>query len=90
MTFADAGRVRHYNAPRRELGCAAKFMTAPAIESPPTMQSEALVDLVQKVLARAPEWLRTDLAARDPLARERAEETLAAMISAAFNDESTS
>ncbi len=54
------------------------------------MPSEALVDLVQKVLARAPEWLRTDLAARDPLARERAEETLAAMISAAFHDESAS
>ncbi len=50
------------------------------------MQSEDLVHLVQKVLARAPDWLRTDLAARDPLARERAEETLAAMISAAFSD----
>ncbi|MDP1027096.1 hypothetical protein Q5H91_07720 [Sphingomonas sp. KR1UV-12] len=48
------------------------------------MQSEALVDLVQKVLARAPEWVRSDLSARDPSIRQRAEETLAAMISAAL------
>lgn len=32
------------------------------------------------VLQRAPEWLRQDLGSKDANARERAEETLAAMI----------
>jgi hypothetical protein len=40
---------------------------------------------VEKVLARAPEWVRVDLAARDPLQRQRAEETLAAMIASAIS-----
>lgn len=49
------------------------------------MPSASLVDLVEKVLARAPEWVRVDLAARDPLQRQRAEETLAAMIASAIS-----
>jgi len=32
------------------------------------------------VIERAPQWLRNDLAARDPAARARAEEALAAML----------
>jgi hypothetical protein len=49
------------------------------------MPSASLVDLVEKMLARAPEWVRVDLAARDPLQRQRAEETLAAMIASAIS-----
>lgn len=33
------------------------------------------------VLQRAPEWLRQDFGSKDATARERAEETLAAMVS---------
>jgi hypothetical protein len=40
---------------------------------------------VRELLARAPEWIRTDLASKDAMARSRAEETLAAMIEAALN-----
>jgi hypothetical protein len=32
------------------------------------------------VIERAPQWLRNDLAAKDPAARARAEEALAAML----------
>jgi hypothetical protein len=39
-----------------------------------------------EVLNRAPEWLRHDLAAKDQPTRVRAEETLAAMISAAWSE----
>ena len=42
-------------------------------------------DTITAVLARAPDWLRNDLAARDATMRERAEETLAAMIAAALD-----
>jgi len=50
------------------------------------MRSEAIIEVVGKVLSRAPEWLRSDLAAREPLVRQRAEETLAAMIAAAISE----
>ncbi|BBC74030.1 conserved hypothetical protein [Altererythrobacter sp. B11] len=39
---------------------------------------------VLSVLARLPQWIRSDLAAADPAARQRAEETLAAMIADAL------
>ena len=55
------------------------------MRQPLIMPSASLVDLVEKVLARAPEWVRVDLAARDPLQRQRAEETLAAMIASAIS-----
>ena len=42
--------------------------------------------IVTKVLSRAPDWIRKDLAAKDALARERAEEALAALISASLDD----
>jgi hypothetical protein len=44
-----------------------------------------LNDTIAAVLARAPDWIRNDLAARDATTRERAEETLAAMIAAALD-----
>ncbi len=47
---------------------------------------EALIAIVAEVLRHAPEWLRHDLGAREPSARLRAEETLAAMIAAALAD----
>jgi hypothetical protein len=40
---------------------------------------------VRDVLSRMPEWVRQDLANKDPTARARAEETLAAMIGAAMD-----
>jgi hypothetical protein len=43
-----------------------------------------LLQTVTDVLGRAPEWVRGDLASRDEAVRRRAEETLAAMISAAL------
>lgn len=46
-----------------------------------------ITTLVTSVLARAPEWIRKDLAAKDPLSRARAEETLAALITAALMEE---
>ncbi|UUL83835.1 DUF6771 family protein [Sphingomonas qomolangmaensis] len=39
---------------------------------------------VTAMLAKAPEWVRTDLSAKDPSVRTRAEETLAAMIASAL------
>jgi hypothetical protein len=46
--------------------------------------TQAIVDVVAAVLARAPEWIRQDLAGKDAASRARAEETLAAMIAAAL------
>jgi hypothetical protein len=45
-----------------------------------------LNETIAAVLARAPDWIRNDLAARDAATRERAEETLAAMIAAALDE----
>ncbi len=42
-----------------------------------------LQDLIGDVLRRVPEWVRNDMASRDPANRRRAEETLAAMMAAA-------
>ena len=44
---------------------------------------EELAGIVAGVVARLPEWVRTDLASKDASVRQRAEETLAAMIVAA-------
>lgn len=41
---------------------------------------EQLAGIVAGVVARLPEWVRINLASKDASARERAEETLAAMI----------
>ena len=47
------------------------------------MKPEELANIVSAVVARLPEWIRSDLASKDASARERAEETLAAMVVAA-------
>ncbi len=44
----------------------------------------SLTRTILEVLARAPQWVRHDLAAKDEGARSRAEETLAAMIASAI------
>lgn len=43
--------------------------------------------IIERVVARAPEWLRHDLAAKDKSARNRAEESLAAMIAEALAED---
>ncbi|WP_454884382.1 DUF6771 family protein [Sphingomonas oryzagri] len=54
------------------------------------MPHNAITSLVTEILARAPDWIRKDLAAKDPLSRTRAEEALAALIGAALSkDEGT-
>jgi hypothetical protein len=56
--------------------------TAPPREIP-TMKPNQLAT-VSAVVTNAPTWIRTDLASRDEALRKRAEETLAAMITAAL------
>ena len=46
--------------------------------------NEDIAKTVLMVLERAPEWVRHDLAAKDAAIRDRAEETLAAMIASAL------
>jgi len=46
--------------------------------------STGIAAVMRDLLARAPEWIRADLASKDATARSRAEETLAAMIEAAL------
>jgi len=48
--------------------------------------TEQLNASILAILQRAPEWLRQDLASKDATARERAEETLAAMIGDALGE----
>lgn len=49
------------------------------------MQKEKYVQAVTAIVTKAPQWLRHDLASNLPLAKERAEEALIAMIVAAFD-----
>jgi hypothetical protein len=48
------------------------------------MPNISLTEDIRAALARAPVWVRVDLAAKDDAVKERAEETLAAMIAAAL------
>lgn len=48
--------------------------------------NDDLMKTVLTLLQRAPEWLRHDIGAKDNGVRNRAEETLAAMIEAALRD----
>lgn len=52
-------------------------------ESPNPVQA-----IIAHVLERTPQWLRHDLAAKDPAIQRRAEETLAAMIANALQTDS--
>jgi hypothetical protein len=49
------------------------------------MDSPLTIPILQ-VIERAPQWVRHDLDAKDAVIRTRAEETLAAMISAALRE----
>lgn len=46
-----------------------------------------IAGIVGPLLARAPEWLRTDFASKEAAVRMRAEESLTMMIEAALRDE---
>ena len=48
--------------------------------------TDDITTTVQALLARAPEWIRRDLFAKDSIARTRAEEALAAMIADALSE----
>lgn len=48
------------------------------------MSNEDLTEIVGKVLAKAPTWVRHDLGSADKAVRARAEDALAAMIAAAL------
>lgn len=43
-----------------------------------------LTDIILRVVERTPQWVRRDLDAKDPVARIRAEESIAAMIADAL------
>lgn len=47
------------------------------------MSDETRAEIL-RVIERAPQWVRQDLVSKDPTIRTRAEETLAALISAAL------
>ena len=49
------------------------------------MPHNAMTALVADILARAPDWIRKDLASKDPISRTRAEEALAALIGSALS-----
>ena len=44
----------------------------------------SITKIVREQMQRTPAWVRSDLASHDPALRERAEDVLAAMISAAL------
>lgn len=46
--------------------------------------TRALTETVLRVVERAPQWIKRDLDSRNPVARIRAEESLAAMIADAL------
>ena len=50
--------------------------------------SQQIVEVTQRVIGCAPEWIRQDLVAKEPAARVRAEEALSAMIAAALQEQS--
>lgn len=49
--------------------------------------TQELTDAILRVVERAPQWIRRDLDTKDPVARVRAEETLAAMIADALGSQ---
>ncbi|AXB78625.1 hypothetical protein TQ38_018590 [Novosphingobium sp. P6W] len=51
----------------------------------PTMDDN-LNTIILRVLGRTPQWIRHDLDAKDDALRQRAEETLAAMIASAVRE----
>ena len=49
--------------------------------------TQELTGTILRVVERSPQWIRRDLDAKDPAARIRAEESLAAMIAAALDQQ---
>lgn len=49
--------------------------------------TQNLTDAILRVIERAPQWIRHDLGGKDAVARIRAEETLAAMIADALEQQ---
>ncbi|HEX2813605.1 MAG TPA: hypothetical protein VHO04_13080 [Sphingopyxis sp.] len=47
--------------------------------------TQELTETILRVVERAPQWIRRDLDSKDAVARIRAEETLAAMIADALD-----
>ncbi len=50
--------------------------------------SEQMQAAILAIIERAPQWIRQDLASKDPAARTRAEETLAMIIADAIRRQS--
>ena len=48
-----------------------------------------LTDIILRVVERAPQWIRRDLDSKDAVQRIRAEESLAAMIADALDQQET-
>jgi len=48
--------------------------------------SDSLQPAIAAVIARTPEWVRQELASKDPATRARAEEALTAMIASALHE----
>jgi hypothetical protein len=48
------------------------------------VDQESITKIIREQLQRTPAWVRSDLASHDPALLERAEDVLAAMISAAL------
>ena len=48
--------------------------------------NQKIIEVVERVLAKAPQWIRQDFVSADPAARTRAEESLAAMIGGALDE----
>lgn len=51
--------------------------------------TQNLAPVIRHVLERAPQWVRRDLDSKDPAIRARAEDTLAAMICSALQENET-
>lgn len=49
--------------------------------------TQELTETILRVVERAPQWIRRDLDAKDSVARIRAEESLAAMIADALDQQ---
>lgn len=67
--------------------CRARTLTASGLlrrlaagKSPPPPMNDTTSATILRVIARAPQWVRHDLEAKDDAIRTRAEEMLAAMI----------
>lgn len=68
------------------------FAVAPGTRCPHSdAMDEKLTNLITTIVGRVPQWIRHDLLSKDAAVKQRAEETLAAMIAnalAAGTDES--